>query len=614
MKRINVFLSIIVFFVACMLVACGEKKHSLVVENGDIKVDGETYLVASAEIDYARIPQEYWANRLETLSSMGFNTVTVKVPWMLHEPQEGCFDFKGMNDIKAFCKTAQEKGLFVWLHIGPYVGAEWDMGGLPWWLLNVDGIRLRSSQKAFMQRVKCYFSALGKELSESLMCNGGNIALLQIEEAQGLSKNDNSYLKALLACAKEAGFDNLVTFTAATKDSYVNNSIKEAFFSLDIDTKLSGEKNFIGVKKFRFDAPWVCSSINGDYKAVWGGEPASRNWNKAYMRTYELLKHKASFSVNGLVAGNSYGSTSGASMKDGVYKPYTTAHNVDAVVKLWGGVDDNFKRFSNILYANASGNEKKDGRLNPVPYLSSFPEVEVSEVAPLFENLPNPIESEDLKTMEQCNINSGAVLYSTSLPAVKDGAKLLLKGVHDYAQVFIDGKLVATIDRRNSEDGEVVLPASAVAVKLDILVDATGRVGDVKGYKDYKGITKGVELLNGNEPAKNLTGWNVYPLPTDYNFVTSGKYKNITGATMPGCYRATFDKVRDGDFYLYMGDWGKGEVWLNGHPLGRFWNVGPQTALYVPGCWVKDGANEIVIIDWIGPSKAAILGTDYTQM
>ena len=164
-KRLSLCLYLVMFLVTAIVVgACGDKKHTLLVEDGVLKMDGKPYTVASAEIDYARLPREYWANRLNVLSTMGVNTVTVKIPWMLHEPQEGIFNFEGMNDVKEFCRLAQDKGLFVWLHIGPYVGAEWDMGGLPWWLLNVDGIRLRSTQKAFMQRVERYFAALGKEL------------------------------------------------------------------------------------------------------------------------------------------------------------------------------------------------------------------------------------------------------------------------------------------------------------------------------------------------------------------------------------------------------------------------------------------------------------------
>ena len=429
-----------------------------------------------------------------------------------------------------------------------------------------------------------------------------------------MSKDDKDYLKAILDCAKKSGFDNIVTFVAATKENYINNSIPEAYISMDIDTKESAEVNFIGVTKYRYDAPSVCSSINNGTKATWGDEVTFFDWNNPFARMYEMLRVFIPFSVNGVVAGTSFGSTSGASMKDGVYKPYTTSHNVNGLIKLWGGTDGYYNRFSDVLWTFASrvnNNERKEPEV--APYLASFAEVDVTDVAPLFDNLPPPIESKGVMTMEQCNIGGGAVLYSTQLPAVATGAKLLLKGVHDHAQVFIDGALVAAIDRRKSEDGEVSLSAFPAGAKLDILVDATGRAGDVNGYKDYKGITKGVELVSGSEQAKELTGWSIYPLPADYAFASSKNFVQQPNATIPGYYRVTFDKERDGDFYLYMGDWGKGEVWLNGKPLGRFWNCGPQSALYVPGCWVKDTANELVIVDWIGPSKATILGTDFAQ-
>lgn len=615
-KVLNVCKYMLMFFVAVVaFVACSDKKHSLMIENGHIVVDGQRYLVASGEVDYARIPREYWDDRLELLSSIGFNTITVKVPWMLHEPEEGVFDFEGMKDVRAFCEHARDKGLFVWLHIGPYVGAEWDMGGLPWWLLNVKGINIRSTQQAFMMRVERYFAALGQELSSLMIGNGGNIALLQIEEEQGLTKDDKEYLKVVLDCAKRTGFDNIVTFTATTKENYVLNTIPEAYFSLDINTKVSAENNFTGVTKFRYDAPSVCSSVNGDYKAVWGGKTAARDWNKTFMRMYELLRNDIPFSINGVVAGNSYGSTAGASMKDGVYSPYTTSHNVDGIIKLWGGVDGLYGRFCDVLYTFAPGNDGKEKiKLDTVPYLASFEEVEVTDVAPLFESLPEPVVSKKIMTMEQCNVASGAVLYSTLLPAVADGAKLKLTGVHDYAQVFVDGALVATVDRRNGEDGEVCLQALSQGTKLDILVDATGRVGDVIGYKDYKGIVGGVQILSGSEPATELSDWKIYPLPADYTFASSKNYRSVPNAQIPGFYRVTFEKELDGDFYLYMGDWGKGEAWLNGKPLGRFWSCGPQTALYVPGCWVKDGANELVVVDWVGPSRPVALGTDFAKM
>ena len=614
MKKIYFSLYLFLFLVTvAFFCACSDKKRSIEVKNSIIHIDGNPFLVASAEVDYARIPREYWERQLKLMECMGLNTVTVKIPWMLHEPKEGIFDFEGMHDVKEFCRLAQEKGLLVWLHLGPYVGAEWDMGGMPWWLLNIDGIRLRSKQDAFMKRVENYFAALASQLSGSLLCNGGNIAIVQIEEAQGLGKNDKGYLKSLCECAKKVGFDNVLTFTGATKRNFMQTAIDEAYISLDIDSKEKADEHFTGIAKFRYDAPFVCSSIGGDYKTVWGGESAMRNWNKVFMRMFELLQRGTAMSINGLVEGTSFGATAGASIVDGKYKPYTTAHNTDGLLKLWGGVDKDFYKFRKTLYIYAQDDGKKQSEPDSVPFLSSFPEIEVMEVASIFENLPKPILSENLKTMEQCGVGHGAILYSTILPEIKTGTKLVIEEVHDYAQIFVNGKFVAYIDRRD-EASDISLPSLNSGAKLDILVDATGRVGNIKGYKDYKGITKKVEIVNPDKSVDELTNWKIYPLPTDYSFVSSKKYQKATNMMMPGYYRITFNKHWNGDSYLYMRNWGKGEVWLNGKSLGRFWNSGPQHTLFVPACWLKAGSNELVIVDWIGPDKPVLKGLDYSIM
>lgn len=610
--KVNRILYLILFFVAAMTFsACGNKKRSMTVENSVITLDGEMYTVASADFDYARVPQEYWNDRLENMARMGLNTITVKVPWMLHEPTEGNFDFSGMKDVKTFCRMAQEKGLLVWLHIGPYVGAEWDMGGLPWWLLNVEKIRLRSTQPAFMQRVDRFFEALGKELSPLLLANGGNIAIVQVEESQGIEKKDKPYLQALVDCARKRGFDNVLTFTAATKNSFMQTSLPDVYFSIDMNSEEKADEHFVGVTKFRYDAPLVCSSLGGDYKTVWGGESAARNWNKVFMRTFELLQRANSVSIDGVLGGTSFGTTAGAVMVDGKYQPYTTAHNTDALIDLTGDCTDDYKKFRKTLHIYAQENGKAIVEPIPSSRLSSFNDVAVEEFAPLFGNLPAAIESESLKTMEQCGIGAGAILYSTTLPAVKEGTMLSIKGIHDYARIYVDGRQVAAVDRRDGEDAEVALPSSAAEAKLDILVVSTGRVGNLKGYKDYKGITKSVELKFADGTTSPQKRWKIYPLPSEHSFVSSLSFGKLPETPAPGYYRATIQKPAAGDFYLFVGYWGNGEVWLNGHALGRYRHDGPQRALYVPVCWMKEGENELIISDWDGPSKPVVKGIKY---
>ena len=614
-KSITIFYSILLIVTAMAFMACGNNKRIMSIENATFMLDGNPFVVASAELDYARTPREYWSKQLDLVAGMGYNTVTVKVPWMLHEPTKGNFDFTGMNDVKEFCRIAQQKGLLVWLHIGPYVGAEWDMGGLPWWLLNVDGIRLRSRQPQFMQLVDTYFAALGAELGKSLIHNGGNIAIVQIEESDGIEKKDKEYLQALLDCAKKHGFDNLPIFTAATKNNFMQTSLKDAYFAIDMNSEVKADEHFVGVTKFRVDVPLVCSSLGGDYKTVWGGESANRNWNKVFMRMFELLQRANSVSMNGIVGGNSFGATAGARIStSGKYEPYTTVHNSDALITPYGGYNDDYFRFGKTLHIYAQPHGATVQKPADATPLTSFNDVKLSMVAPLFENLPAAIESGKPLTMEQCNVTAGALLYSTKLPAATEGCKLQLKGVHDYAQIFIDGKPFARVDRREVEDAEIALPSLSADTKLDILVDATGRVGNVKGYKDYKGITKGVAMATADGASMELTGWSITPLPSDHSLATAANYKQLPDANVPGYYKGTILKPGDGDFFLYMGDWGKGHVWINGHHIGRFWSDGPQQALYVPACWLNNGSNEIIVLDWIGPEKNIVKGLDYEIM
>jgi beta-galactosidase len=208
--------------------------------------------------------------------------------------------------------------------------------------------------------------------------------------------------------------------------------------------------------------------------------------------------------------------------------------------------------------------------------------------------------------MEQFNQGWGTILYRTTLPQVKAGTTLLITEMHDWAQIFVNGKLIGRLDRRHGENS-VTLPALKAGARLDILVEAMGRVNFDKSIHDRKGITEKVELLlNGN--AVNLKNWTVYNFPVDYKFVQNKKYTAKGKQTMPAYYRTTFNLKEIGDTFLDMQTWGKGMVWVNGHAMGRIWEIGPQQTLYMPGCWLKKGENEIIVLDLKGPQQAIVKG------
>ena len=239
-----------------------------------------------------------------------------------------------------------------------------------------------------------------------------------------------------------------------------------------------------------------------------------------------------------------------------------------------------------------------------------IPEIKFTQVASLFSNLPVAKQAIDIQPMEQFDQGWGSILYRTVLPQdVKAGTVLEITEVHDWAQVFVNNTLLARLDRRKGEF-TVTLPALKKGTQLDILVEAMGRVNFDKSIHDRKGITESVVLAATDGNKQIVKNWQVYNLPVDYAFASNKQYVSGGKQTMPAYYKATFKLSKTDDTFLDMSTWGKGMVWVNGHAMGRFWEIGPQQTLFMPGCWLKKGVNEIIVLDLKGPKEATIVGLD----
>jgi beta-galactosidase len=235
----------------------------------------------------------------------------------------------------------------------------------------------------------------------------------------------------------------------------------------------------------------------------------------------------------------------------------------------------------------------------------TIPQITFKESAPLFENLPKAIPSETIKPMEAFNQGWGRILYRTKLPESTTAFKLKLTDLHDWANIYINGKFIGNLDRRKDENTIEIPPVKNGDV-LDILVDANGRVNYGKTIIDRKGITEKVEMFASSN-STILTNWEVYNFPVDYDFQKNMKFKKEK-ANGPSWYRASFELKSTGDTYIDMSTWGKGMVWVNGYNIGRYWKIGPQQTLFMPGCWLKKGKNEIIILDLETPKETQISG------
>lgn len=567
-------------------------------------LNGKPFTVKAAELHYTRIPAPYWEHRIEMCKALGMNTICLYVFWNIHEQTEGQFDFTGQNDIAAFCRLAQKHGMYVIVRPGPYVCAEWEMGGLPWWLLKKKDIVLRTLDPYFMERTAIFMKEVGKQLAPLQITRGGNIIMVQVENEYGAYAVDKPYVSAIRDIVKSAGFTEVPLFQCDWSSTFDRNGLDDLLWTINFGTGANIEQQFKRLREARPETPLMCSEFWSGWFDHWGRKHETRPAKNMVQGIKDMLDRNISFSLYMAHGGTTFGHWGGANNPS--YSAMCSSYDYDAPISEPGWTTDKYFQLRDLLKNYLPAGEQLPEIPEAFPVIE-IPEVEFTQVAPLFSNLPEAKESMDIQPMEAFDQGWGTILYRTTLQEpVENGTTMKITEVHDWAQVFADGKLLARLDRRRGEFA-LQLPVLKKGTRIDILVEAMGRVNFDESIHDRKGITEKVELVRGKQSAE-LKNWTVYSFPVDYSFVQDKRYKNGTAQTMPAYYRTTFRLDKVGDTFLDMSTWGKGMVWVNGLAIGRFWEIGPQQTLFMPGCWLKEGENEIIVLDLKGPEKASIRG------
>lgn len=541
--------------------------------------------VISGEMHYPRIPREYWRDRMRMARAMGLDTISTYVFWNRHERQPGSYDFSAGNDVAAYVRTAQEEGLDVILRPGPYVCAEWDFGGLPSWLLR-ERVPIRTASEAYMRPVRSWLRRLGAELAPLQRAFGGPIVAVQLENEYGAFGEDRTYLLALRDALAEAGFGASPLFTIDQPKDLEAGSIDELPIAA---TFAPGDpaKEFEHVRALRSQAPLLC----GEYWAGWfdhWGEPHHRLDDEQQVRDLEwMLREGCSVNIYMFHGGTNFGFWNGAnSSQSHPYQPDTTSYDYDAALDEAGRPTPKFMRFRETIAAVTGAALPP---VPPAPQAIEVPEFTLSQSCALLRaDLGAGVTADRPRTMEELGQNFGYVLYRTTIAGPVDG-DLEIDAVRDYALVAIDGEAVARLDRRLGESRARIRCANA-RVRLDILLENGGRINYGPDLPfERKGITNAVRL-NGRE----LLGWEMYSLPLES--VSAMPFESGSSAA-PALWRGTMHVETPGDTFIDVSALGKGALWVNGRNAGRFWNIGPQHALYVPGVWLQAGANEIVALE-----------------
>jgi len=562
-------------------------KHTFTVDGERFLLDGKPFQIRSGEMHYPRVPREYWHDRMKKMRALGLNTLTTYVFWDLHEPRPGVFDFRGNLDLGAYLKAAQEEGLFVLLRPGPYVCSEWDLGGLPPWLLANEQIKIRSQDPQFLAAAARYMKQVGEIAAPLQITRGGPVLMVQVENEYGSFGSDHEYMGAIRQMIRDAGFDvMLYTSDGSDEGDLKGGTLPGVLSVINFSASDNPEREFANFARFRTGVP----RMNGEFWTGWFD-----HWGELHHRTNPakeaanldwLLSHGISVNLYMVHGGSTFGPMAGANFSDR-YEPDISSYDYDAPIDEAGRPTPKFNALREVIQKHLAPGEVLPELPEPLP-VTSTELIRFKASAPLARLLRTPVRGDSPKPMELLGQSYGMVLYRHAVAKAASG-KLEVNEARDYALISQRGKTLGILDRRKKETSlDVSLAAGA---PLEILVDAMGRVNfGARLVDDRKGIVGGVKL-NGQE----LKGWEMFPLPLDN--LHRLKFKSRKALAGPAFYRATFDLKPTGDTFFDMRGWGKGYVWVNGHNLGRYWGVGPQQSLYCPAVWLKFAANEIIVLD-----------------
>ncbi|MFL5741929.1 MAG: beta-galactosidase [Flavisolibacter sp.] len=575
--------------------------HSFQLDDSVFLLDGKPFQIISGEMHYPRVPREAWRQRMKMARAMGLNTIGTYVFWNLHEPQKGKFDFTGNNDIAAFVRTAQEEGLWVILRPSPYVCAEWEFGGYPYWLENEKGLTVRSKEEKYLREYKAYIMEVGKQLAPLQVNHGGNIIMVQVENEYGAYGSDKEYLDINRKLFIEAGFDGLL-YTCDPANTLAKGHLPgllPAVNGLDnpVQIRQLVKNNHDGQGPF-FVAEWYPAWFDW-----WGTQHHKVPAEKYTPGLNAVLDAGMSINMYMFHGGTTRGFMNGANYNDkNPYEPQISSYDYDAPLDEAGNPTPKFVAFRDAIQKHLPPGQT----LPDIPAAKTaiiIRRIEFSSATSLFDMLPKAVTHSTPLSFEDLNQAYGFVLYRSH---IQGSAKALLKinGLRDYGIIFINGKRIGILDRRLKQDS-IMLDLQPGNATLDILVENLGRI-NYGPYllKNKKGITENV-IFDGKE----VKDWQMFSLPFDDIHALHLK-SSKPGGTIPVIKNGSFHLDAVGDTYLDMSNWGKGSVWLNGHNLGRYWNIGPQQTIYVPAEWLKKGENEIEILELLKPEQSLLQSRD----
>ena len=567
-------------------------------------LDGKEIKIISGAVHYFRNMPDTWSDIFKKMKAMGLNCVETYCAWNMHEKHPGEFDFTNNLDIAAFIREAERQGMLVIVRPGPYICAEWEFGGLPWWIQTYDDMEIRCSNPTYMKYFERYLGKLFDEVRPLLFTNGGPVIMMQCENEYGYYGDDKKYLYHLRDCYRKLGIDvPLFTSDGTSKTDILDGCIEGCLSTLNFGSRV--EENFKAHDELYPDSPKMCMEMWDGWFDAWGDAKHHTTSAEDYANVVDDMLKRGSLNMYMFIGGTNFGFTSGANHYE-KFAPDVTSYDYDAVLSECGDVTPKYYALREVIskYIDTPLPEIPENREK-----IAYGKVSLDEVGGIFDNLENlssPIFSNVPKCMESYGHGYGYIAYRTVLERDYENKALFFESLGDRAQIYVNKTLVGVVYVNDSEL-KINISAKAGDV-LTVLCENMGRANFGPKMMRKKGIA-GRCLLDG----KVHFNWNVYPLPMD------NLDKVVYGTEMPEevsrFYRGHFNVDKCLDTFLYLDNFKKGFVTVNGFNLGRYWEIGPQVSLYVPASVLKCGENEIVVFEADGvKGEAAVEFKNYPTL
>ncbi len=548
-------------------------------------------------MEYARIPRAYWKDRLQKARAMGLNTIATYVYWNLHEPQPGVYNFEGDKDGAAFVREAQQQGLFVILRPGPYICTEWDFGGFPAWLLKGHSMVVRSRDADFLAATARWLDRLGSELGPLQVEEGGPILMVQVENEYGSFGKDHEYMQQMHDQLKHAGFTRAVLYTADGPEETPDVCLPDLPSGINFGPG-KAQKGFELLRSYGRRGPFFASEYWAGWFDFWGEKYTVTKAQDQAADIEWMLRQGYSINIYMFHGGTTFGWMNGANSKGEDYRPFITSYDYDSALDESGRPTPKYDLFRETIQ-RVTQTIPPAIPVTPAPIrIAPF---RLGQSASLWQHLPQPVRSNVPLSMEDVGQAYGYILYRTHISG-PTSASLAFDVLHDYAQVYVDGKLAGSLDRRLRQT-HLALHVTAEKAQLDVLVENTGRVNFGLALRgERKGILGGVTF-----DGRPVLDWQIYPLPMENPGELTYTDSDAEG---PSFYRGAFSIAEPADTFLDTSAFGKGMVWLNGRALGRVWDIGPQKTLYIPGPWLLKGLNDVIVFDLKDSRERTLQGLD----